>query len=228
MVAALDIATEMLLAFSAVMLVWSLQMKIGKKVTVVSAFGQRLILLIPIVLRLQCLDRAFKSHDPTLSITTSVICKQVEVIWAIISASVPCLRPFMLAVTTFYGAPTEGGFSRLDHYGIASGGSGGKSRRILETFRLKDMIPRPQTLDNGSLIGEPEAGQQREAGRSIKPSVNAHDPLNGIDAFPSYNSESAVQSGRQEDSVSLGSNDSKRMIIRKNTQIVVDTTIMSQ
>lgn len=156
-------ATEFLFALLAVLLVWPLQMKISKKFTVVVAFGQRLILFIPIFLRLQGLDRTFKSHDPTLSISTTAIWKQVEITYAIVSASIPCLRPFMAALTTHYGAATECTSSLLDHYG----GSGGKRRQIPETFILRDMNPKSHIRDNRS--------QCRNAETNIHSSTNAQE-----------------------------------------------------
>lgn len=59
----------------------------------------------PTALRLYYLGKEFSSSDPTLDGVLASVCTQIEMNFAIIAATTPCLRPFMAALSTNYGAP---------------------------------------------------------------------------------------------------------------------------
>ncbi len=61
----------------------------------------------PIVLRLIYLKKEFSSSNPTLDGVLASVCTQVHISYAIVAATIPCLRPFMIALSTSYGAPPE-------------------------------------------------------------------------------------------------------------------------
>ncbi|KFY95000.1 hypothetical protein V498_03592 [Pseudogymnoascus sp. VKM F-4517 (FW-2822)] len=118
-VLAFDIITELALVGSSVYLVQDLQVPLGKKIVVVLAFALRLPIIAPAALRLYYLNIEFSSSDPTLSGVLASVCAQVETSYAIISATIPCLRPFMSSLNTHYGAPAKPKSST----GTGSGGS---------------------------------------------------------------------------------------------------------
>ena len=105
--AAFDIFTEVLLGLMPLLIVRYLQMGWTKKYIVVMAFSLRLLILVPIAFRLYYLKREYSSNNPTLIGTWAAIVTQVDVAYAIISATIPCLRPFMAATVTST-APTDG------------------------------------------------------------------------------------------------------------------------
>jgi hypothetical protein len=105
--AAFDIFTEFLLGLMPLLIVRSLQMSWSKKYIVVMAFSLRLLIMVPIAFRLYYLKREYSSNNPTLIGTWAAIVTQVDVAFAIISATIPCLRPFMAATVTST-APTDG------------------------------------------------------------------------------------------------------------------------
>ncbi|KFY42604.1 hypothetical protein V495_04422 [Pseudogymnoascus sp. VKM F-4514 (FW-929)] len=104
-VLAFDILTELALVGNSVYLVRDLHVPLGKKIVVVLAFALRLPIIAPAALRLYYLDIQLSSSDPTLSGTLASVCAQIEISYAIISATIPCLRPFMSSLNTHYGAP---------------------------------------------------------------------------------------------------------------------------
>ena len=59
----------------------------------------------PIALRLSYLNIEFHSSDPTLHGVLASVCTQIQLCYAIIAATTPCLKPFMTALSTNYGAP---------------------------------------------------------------------------------------------------------------------------
>lgn len=105
--AAFDIFTEVLLSLMPLFIVSSLQMSWGKKYVVLMAFSLRLLIIVPIAFRLYYIKKEYNSNDPTLIGSWAVIVTQVDVAYAIISATIPCLRPYMAATATAT-APTDG------------------------------------------------------------------------------------------------------------------------
>ncbi|KFY38630.1 hypothetical protein V494_04294 [Pseudogymnoascus sp. VKM F-4513 (FW-928)] len=116
---AFDIITELALIGNSVYLVQDLQVPLGKKVVVVLAFALRLPIIAPAALRLYYLNIEYSSSDPTLSGVLASVCAQIETSYAIISATIPCLRPFMSSLNTHYGAPAK----PKSTSGTGSGGS---------------------------------------------------------------------------------------------------------
>ncbi|KAL2063953.1 hypothetical protein VTL71DRAFT_4447 [Oculimacula yallundae] len=104
-VAAMDIVTELALFSTSIYLVKNLQLSLQKKSLVVFAFGLRLPMIAPIILRLFSILSTLHSQDPTLAGTMTIVYTQIELCYAIIAATTPCLRPFMKALSTHYGAP---------------------------------------------------------------------------------------------------------------------------
>ncbi|KAE8446753.1 hypothetical protein EG329_011658 [Mollisiaceae sp. DMI_Dod_QoI] len=92
-VAAFDIVMECALLAVSSFLVGGLQLSKYKKIIIAIAF--RLYYL-----RIELLD-----SDPTLKGSRASICTQIQISYAIIAATTPCLRPFMSALSTNYGSP---------------------------------------------------------------------------------------------------------------------------
>ena len=105
--AAFDIFTEVLLGLMPILIVQSLQMSWSKKYIVLMAFSFRLLIFVPIAFRLHYIKEEIFSDNQTFVGTWAVICTQVDISYAIIAATIPCLRPFMAATVTAT-APTDG------------------------------------------------------------------------------------------------------------------------
>jgi len=63
--------------------------------------------IVPAALRLYYLNIELSSSDPTLNGVLASVCMQIEMNYAIIAATTPCLRPFMRALSTNYGGPAQ-------------------------------------------------------------------------------------------------------------------------
>ncbi|KFZ23113.1 hypothetical protein V502_02409 [Pseudogymnoascus sp. VKM F-4520 (FW-2644)] len=103
----LHIVTELALVANSIYLVHELQLPLEKKTIVVVAFALRLPLIAPVVMRLYYLGLEFSSSDPTLVGVLASVCTQIEMSYAVVSATIPCLRPFMTSLNTHYGAPAN-------------------------------------------------------------------------------------------------------------------------
>lgn len=66
-----------------------------------------LSVIIAIGFRLAFLHTELSSSDPTLKGSLAAITTQIQISYAIIAATTPCLRPFMSALSTNYGAPAQ-------------------------------------------------------------------------------------------------------------------------
>ncbi|RMZ86824.1 hypothetical protein DV736_g5951, partial [Chaetothyriales sp. CBS 134916] len=205
-IAVIDIVTEVALAAVALKIIWSLQIRFSKKLGVAFAFLQRLAIVAPIIAHLHYLSKVYKSDDPTLRAAYSTICKQIEVAFAIVAASVPCLKPFLAATATHYGAPAEGAKSRHGQYANTAGSSKGHSERSfrLRKLNLSKKKESPQSSsDHTTIQEEPFDSQYRS---QISATANQIQPI----ARPSIDSD-----------------DSKGMIIRKDVHFAVHREQMS-
>ena len=192
-ISAFDIVTEVLLSMMSLYLVWDLQLAVSKKAAVVFAFSLRLAIIAPIACHLHYVLSGTASNDPTLRATTFVICKQVELAYAIIAANIPVLRPFIIATTTNYGAPAEGPKSQ---YGTNNSGS--------KTFSLKNLSRQTKSNNNSHNRSRAEYEDQYVKDDQI---LLRNNPVH-----------TNISGGRRQDAGSMGSNDSEQMIIRKDVQ----------
>ena len=194
----IDIVTEVALASIAIRIIWSLQIRSSKKGGVAFAFLQRLAIIVPIVARLHYLSTVYKSDDPTLHAAYFTICKQVEVAFAIVAASVPCFRPFLTATATNYGAPAEGAKSGNGQYANTAGSSKMRSDHLAGSFSLKKL----------------NLGKKKETPQSS----SNNDGIQG-EHFDSQHRSRVIATTNNvqvKDTASVESDDSKGMIIRKD------------
>jgi hypothetical protein len=83
----------------------------------------------PAILRLVYLNQEFTSSDPTLHGVYASVCTQTQISYAIIGATIPCLRPFMAALATNYGAPAQ----------IRTSPSGTKKSKYANQYNLSSL-----------------------------------------------------------------------------------------
>ncbi|OAA67119.1 hypothetical protein SPI_01695 [Niveomyces insectorum RCEF 264] len=106
-VTALDVLTELALFAGGVWLVRDLQLPWSKKSVVVVAYGLRLPVIVAAAMRLVYLHRTLLGNgagrDPSLGGIPAAVCTQVELSYAVVAATLPCLKPFMAALNTQYG-----------------------------------------------------------------------------------------------------------------------------
>jgi len=99
----------------------------------------------PAILRLIYLNQEFTSSDPTLHGVYASVCTQTQICYAIIGATIPCLRPFMAALSTNYGAPAQ----------IRTSPSGTKKSKYANDYNLSSLSKssRSANLDKPKLSG---------------------------------------------------------------------------
>ncbi|KAF5859009.1 hypothetical protein ETB97_003500 [Aspergillus alliaceus] len=102
-VTAFDIIIEAFLITLSVALVWSIQMRRKDKATVIFAFGTRASIIVLAIVRQTFLnDELFRSDAP-LHLSDSLTVTIVLLHCSIMIATIPCLKPFIIAFNTGWG-----------------------------------------------------------------------------------------------------------------------------
>ena len=154
-------------------------------------------------MRLLYLDIELSSTDPTLEGVMATLCMQIQISYAIIAMTTPCLRPFMSALNTHYGGPKE---TRTPNGSKAS-----RSAKSDNSYSLPSL-----SRSKGEPKGERTLAEATPASR--------HDP----EAAPVTRWDRAdYRVAIMSRNLSIGggstqSNESQRMIISKNTEWQVD------
>jgi hypothetical protein len=160
-------------------------------------------------LHLSTLKEYTTSKNPTLTAISHTVFTQLHINYAIITCTVFCLRPFMNALTTFYGTA---GDSNLDSsgYGYSSGRQGYTdpyaSGRSCD-YEMGAVKGRPGRRASGLFRVRPNVGDGTENGTVICEA-----------AGPAHSGE---RSDGEGSSTRSGSDGSSRMIIRKQVQYSV-------
>lgn len=118
-VTAFDVLIEVFIFAIPVWVIWDLHSNMKKKLTVIAVFAFRLPVIAAAILQIHYLSYAIESGDPLLHGVSAFICRNVELHWGLISATIPTLKPFMAAFNTNLGTYTSRGF---DSYGHNSSG----------------------------------------------------------------------------------------------------------
>ncbi|KAH8701088.1 hypothetical protein BGW36DRAFT_425884 [Talaromyces proteolyticus] len=115
-IAAFDLLIEIALFVMSVSLVWNLHMRWTGKAIVVGSFGCRLLIIPICVIRLYYLEKVWESFDPSLESADLVILSQFLLHYSIMAATIPCVKPFVIAFNTGWGQGLSSGGSNHYYY----------------------------------------------------------------------------------------------------------------
>ena len=159
------------------------------------------------LLRLHNLATGIRSPNPTLDLVGAVVWAEIELHYANIAATMPCLRPFMAAVSTEYGATDPRTALGSKVYGSSNGDRKGGASYILSSFGSGSR--KEKTYSN---IDTTITRMSRKGTSRMNSDISPNDRPN--------NETTIVHEGKH-DEVSIGSNDSRKMIIKKKIDIRV-------
>lgn len=226
----LNVFIEVSLFLGSVLLIVNLQMARQKKTVVTMVFGCRLPLIAVTILRLHYLTLGFQSANPTLVALPAVLLAQVELGWSIISATIPCLNPFIRAISTKYGAMDSETIMDGNHLSETHEHCDGVHRYSLPSVtstKYQNLISRDSAMpinsatrsDHHESLGR--AADKCAAGKSLE-CVTLTPQL-----YPGYQTSNTARiysEGRVEEGSISGDNiDTSKMIIKKEIQWVVET-----
>jgi hypothetical protein len=225
---ALDIATEIAIIGLVVYLVFALQTPYSSKLMVVFIFSYRLLLLIFIGFRMYTFDSSAYTRDPFLANASFISWSQAEISASLITATIPTFRNFLKSLSTGFGGI---GVSSTDGY-IYGYGSQGRTRMKAPAngagsgYQLSKLQSTSQSHNRSMHAAEPEEANDL----SFRPQTShvQLDPLTGRSggsAATAHWSEGTTGSdtGPNADAASIGSDESRRMIIRKEMNYTVRT-----
>jgi hypothetical protein len=113
--AVLDTCTEVISFALAFYIIYGLQMSWSRKGSVLVTFGMRLLILIPIIFRLDQLNTELHSSDPTYDGLFPSVWTQIQIAYALVAATIPCSRSWISATSS--QLPIEPKKRRTTKYG---------------------------------------------------------------------------------------------------------------
>ena len=154
------------------------------------------------LLRLHYLAKGIHSLNPTLELVGAVVWTQIEISYSMVSGTIPCLRPFMMAVSTDYGATEPR--TALGSKAYTSSGSVNRKGNGYIVNAIGSEGGQKMNLENNPSVF-------RKAGRGAS-RICSSDNMSRSEL--STNKSMTVHEG-SHDSKSMESNDSRKMIIKK-------------
>nr|POE89964.1 hypothetical protein CFP56_20433 [Quercus suber] len=208
-----DILTEILLFGMALHLVWGLQVKVSRKFRIVWAFSLRLPVIAIAAIRLRYVLRQIHSSNPTLDGAINAILTQLEIFYSIMAATIPCLRPFLAGFVTNYGAMGGGTIMNGSQIGHA---------RPHDDKVLDSKNSFPSSSSHSRENHAPAATNNRSPANGYGYG-NDHVPL-GLLRPDRAEVTATISHGVRSphDALSTDSNDSRRMIIKKEVDVQID------
>ncbi|PWY69046.1 hypothetical protein BO70DRAFT_300147 [Aspergillus heteromorphus CBS 117.55] len=119
-ITAFDVITEAFLLGLSIHLVWGIQMRRSQKAAVIFAFGIRVLIVLLVVLRQVYLNH-ISVDDTFLDLSNALVVTEVLLHCSLMAATVPCLKPFVIAFNTGWG---QGSHNKGSRY-LRTGTSGG-------------------------------------------------------------------------------------------------------
>ncbi|RMZ85697.1 hypothetical protein DV736_g6552, partial [Chaetothyriales sp. CBS 134916] len=199
-------------------LVWNLHAPLQKKVSIVTIFGSRLLIIVVIGLRLASLDEIGFQLNPSLQVASFSCCAQTEMNLSIITVTIPMARVLLANLITHYGG--SGGLTARE---TAAYSSGKQSRKpVSSSIHMDSLRPaishKDRRLDTRPYI--------EVRGDDIYDNLISHNRQHRAwTDGPTTSVGSGSEAAQTVDVVSVSSNGSKKMIIRKDVtyQVRYDT-----
>ncbi|KAF2400461.1 hypothetical protein EJ06DRAFT_431544 [Trichodelitschia bisporula] len=212
----LELALVLLPAY----LVWSLQMPVKSKMIVIGAFSSRVLILPMAIARLSELYRIHSSNNYTFDVVNAIIFGQVEMHYTLIAASIPCMRPFLKAWNTGLLALDAGAIDRALAPGYGSHDSYALNSRssIGEIKQKENSVVSSRTKPPTIAPHRPRAATEATTGTAPRIPSPTVDPRK---EFVPHAVTTIGHGAHAGDTVSISSEGSEKMIIRKTVGYTV-------
>lgn len=155
---AFDILIEVLLVTLPILFVWHIQMKRYIKLQVAIAFGFRLPLIAIAAVHLHYVSRYNNGTNTSQAIIPALVSQQCELLWSLLSATIPTLKAFMRTFNSGFGMEID-----LDSpYGHRSEPQDSK------TYILGSAPDEHTTTTHRIIAGENQISRQRDDSETAK------------------------------------------------------------
>ncbi|KAJ9607858.1 hypothetical protein H2200_007937 [Cladophialophora chaetospira] len=201
---AVGLGIEVALWALSISLIWGLQMRLHKRLTILTAFGCRLLLIPLIALRLVYLSPA-QNNDPTVTSIIPAILTEAALEFSLLSTSITALKPFLRPLHTSAVVNSVGGNASSDPYSRSYSRAQGKSQGIY-------------MLSSVSNKSKHDKDEYQTTTTSIEPrtsdAIQAPKPIFRPDLTGGETVTSVQVEQHRDDIESVESNGSEQMIIR--------------
>lgn len=219
---ALDITSEIALVGLVIYLVSALQTPLMSKIMVVYIFAYRLLMVVFIAYRMKTFDEAAFTSNPFLRNAPFIAWTQAQMSASLITATIPTFRNFLKSLSTGFGGI---GVSSSNGY-VYGYGSEGRTRIRAEGKGVGSNYQLSKLRSANRSAAAPEPGEENEQMYGARPGLDTVDPLTGRSggsAATAHWSAGTIGSdaGHNNDNASIGSDESRRMIIRKDMHFTV-------
>ena len=192
------------------MLVAGLQTAFSNKAIVIAAFGFRLPLILLIVLRLSTFNAGpALTRDFTITEDLYLVWTETQLNYSLVSATIPIFRPFINSLSTNYGI------------GGAKEYSGSVSQQANTPIKLNTLSSDGKAKSKRRSYLSGSNSEPFAVNPSGNTFVTAYHPDRGSgkdSCGPAPEDRIGAARVRDRDAESVGSDDSQRMIIRKNVE----------
>ncbi|ERF74097.1 hypothetical protein EPUS_06366 [Endocarpon pusillum Z07020] len=150
-IGAVDILSDIVIIVTPTIIVWNVQISRAQRFTVIGVFGSRLAVCTCSALLLASIPEFIKSSDRSWEAVTPQIWRQVVQCLSLITACIPCLRPFLASLESgFIDSSMRGVIGKT--YGGGSGHDTG-DRKGPSSFAMTSFATRGRraTTANGTL-----------------------------------------------------------------------------
>ncbi|KAJ9612102.1 hypothetical protein H2200_003699 [Cladophialophora chaetospira] len=210
LIGALDIVTEIAIVALVGYMVRNLQTSAASKLTVLSIFSVRLLLIIFIALRLHTFDQSGYTTNPLIRETNFIAWTQSEMTYSLISATVPIFHNFLKSLSTGFG-----GLGVSNAYGYGSGCHSLQHGRNTTGYQLSKL----RSKNKSAAMPSTNDDQEESFGhaKALTAQQLAGTPAASTTVQWSGNTRS------NGETTSINSNESQRYMIRKDVQWEVRT-----
>jgi hypothetical protein len=169
--------------------------------------------VITVAFRLATFIDSDRESNPTLTETLFIVWTQAESCYSLMSATVPCLRPFVINLNTHFGGLGAG----ESQYGYSSG-----ERSDNNTYELLKMKSAGKSGTTSTTGNEPHTDFATRQAPAARLDGTSDLYSYGVWAAPSLSSRAGrrisgmLNDNAKADATSVESNDSEKMIIRKD------------
>ncbi|KAI4168703.1 MAG: hypothetical protein LQ343_006207 [Gyalolechia ehrenbergii] len=213
-------------------------MALKNKFIVLGAFGFRLMIIPFLIIRLVSYPRNHLSSDPAFTLTHFSVWTQTTLYVSLMVSTIPCLKPFVAGLNTGYGAFDMEHVATQAYASYGSNGyaprprrtkhsntSGSKSADDLDKEMSGVSGDRSRTKRATANFGTSTSGHQGRSTPVTRAARNADlnlDPRAGQGREHSKGKAMTHTRAVAQDGNSIGSNDSRQMIIRKDVAWAVE------
>ena len=153
---AVDVLSDIVIIFTPTLIVWNVQISRAQRFTVIGVFGSRLAVCTCSALLLASVPEFIKSSDRSWEAVTPQIWRQVVQCLSIITACIPCLRPFLASLESgFIDSSMRGVVGKT--YGGGSG-QGTSDKKVPSSFAMTSFAAR----DRRAIIANGTQGNNSE------------------------------------------------------------------